>query len=655
MRTSGRSFLPTAAVTLALTLLTLLSLAVAIYAGEIHRAIVDGDGARVKELLKANPALATAPDEGDPYRSQPLHFAAIAGNVELARLLIEAGADVDCGDSDESTPLDNAAMHHHADMVAFLISKGADVNRRDRNGACPMSFAAAGGDSAIVGQLMQAGADLNFRDRNGYTLLHFATSPNLRGLFDLLLAQGRDPNVATDNGLTPLHQAAVRGSLPLVEALLAAGANHSPRDEHGQTPLISAAYRDRADVARRLIEAGADPNAKDDNGNTAILPAAWTGSQEVVRVLTEKGADVNVVTASGDTPVFSAVQHGTADILDLMLKAGGKVDARDPRFGATPLHLAAALGNKAMVEHLLAAGADVSALEDRGRTPLELAVNYGHRDVAELLLAGGASGSLAGIDAGTLGAQGSVLQGEAVVWYLNHSGYAVKTKNHLLVFDYFSQGADPAAPGLCNGHVNPKELAGENVMVFASHEHQDHFVPAIFDWRNDIPKITYVLGCRPDSAPKYEYVGPREVRTVKGVKITTIDSNDPGVGFWVEVDGLVIFHAGDHANRWLDFSGPYKEEIDYMAAAGKRPDIAIMPISGCGFGDPEAVKLGVLYALDTLKPKVFLPAHSGGAEYRYKDFVEACRDKAPGVQMLAPSARGDRFRYREGRVALASN
>lgn len=651
MRTNGRAFLPTAAVTSVLTLLAMLCLAVSVSAGEIHRAIVDNDVARVTELLKANPALATAPDEGDPYRSQSLHFAAMGGNVELARILIEAGADIECGDTDESTPLQVACMRRHAEMVAYLLSKGADPNRRDRNGAYAVSFATAAGDSAIVEQLLRAGADLNFRNKDGYTLLHFAQSPQMRWLFDRLLARGDDLNVAGADGITPLHLAATRGNVALVDALLAAGADHSLRDAHGQTPLFSTAYRNRADAARRLLEAGADPNAKDDNGNTPVIPATWTASQDVVQVLVEKGADVNVVTTSGDTPVFSAVGHGTADILEMLLKAGAKVDVRDPNFGALPLHLAAALGNKAMVEHLLAAGADLNAVENTGKTPLELAVNYGHRDVAEVLLAHGASGSLAGIEAGTLAAQGTLSKGEAEIWYLNHAGYAVKTRNHLLVFDYFSQNADPAAPGLCNGHVNPKELAGENVMVFASHEHQDHFSRAIFDWRQDIPEITYVLGCRPDSAPEYEFMGPREVRTVDGVKITAIDSNDPGVGFWVEVDGLVIFHAGDHANRWLDFSGPYREEIDFLAATGKRPDIAIMPIAGCGFGDPEAVKMGVYYALETLKPRVFMPAHSGGAEHRYQAFVEAAKDKFPGVHMLAPTARGDRFRYRDGRVS----
>jgi ankyrin repeat protein/L-ascorbate metabolism protein UlaG (beta-lactamase superfamily) len=647
MRSNAHTLLAAAA----LALLALLSSAVAVPAGEIHQAIKAGDVAKVKALLSANPQLVGVSDETDQFQSLPLHLAAISGNVELARLLLDAGADLESGDSDESTALDNAALNRHGDMVAFLLSKGADVNRRDKNGACALSFATAAGDTAIVDQLMRAGADLNFRDANGYTLAHFAVGRNLRGLLDILIARGSDLEAATSEGITPLHSAAGRGRVEMVKSLLDRGVKHSPLDGHGQTPMFGAAMNNHAEVVRLLLAAGADPNVTDEMGNTPLLPATWLGSGDALQALIEHGADVNLASSSGDTPVFSAVKRGDPDIIDKLVTAGAKVDGRDPHFGATPLHLAAVLGYRDVAGRLLAGGADVEARDNSGKTALEMATSYGQRDVAELLIAQGARGSLTGLDAGTLAAQGPLARGEAVVWYLNHAGYAVKTKNHLLVFDYFSQNPDPAEPGLCNGHINPKELAGENVMVFGTHEHADHFVPAVFEWRQDIPEITYVLGCRPDSAPKYEFMGPREVRTVDGVKITTLKSNDPGVGFWVEADGVVIFHAGDHANRKRDFSGPYKEEIDFLAAKGKQPDIAIMPVSGCGFGDQEAVKLGVYYALETLKPRVFIPAHSGGGEYRYREFVGEGQAKFPAIQMVAPQARGDRFRYRDGRIS----
>ena len=159
------------------------------------------------------------------------------------------------------------------------------------------------------------------------------------------------------------------------------------------------------------------------------------------------------------------------------------------------------------------------------------------------------------------------------------------------------------------------------------------------------------MGCEIDEAYPHVFIGPREDREIDGMKIHTIESNDTGVGYVVEVDGLVIFHAGDHANRHQDFSGPYKSEIEYLDSKGVRPDIAFMPISGCGFGDQVAVKMGVYYALETLKPLVFFPMHSGGWEARYHEFISEAKRQFPDIEMRAPKASGDRFRYRDGRVS----
>jgi ankyrin repeat protein/L-ascorbate metabolism protein UlaG (beta-lactamase superfamily) len=634
-----------------LSLLLVISWSACAYPGEIHQAVYAGDVAHVEALLKGDPSLARTPDQSDRFGSLPLHLAAMTGNVEIGQLLLAAGADIDCGDTDESTPLDVASLNHRIEMVEFLLSKGADVNRRDRNGACAISFAASAGDSAIVYRLLKAGADLNFSNANGYTLLHFAVARNMPGLVDLLIGRGIDVEARTSEGSTPLHIAAGRGNEAMVSALLKAGADPSATDVRGQTPLFATAMQNRAEASRYLLEAGADPNKGDQNGNVPVHVAAWTGSADVLRLLIEHGADVNVVSSTGDIPICSAIHLGHPEILEMLLSAGARSDVRDTRFGATPLQLAALVGYEDAAEILLANGADIEARDRAGATPLQLAVKYGHKSLARMLVAHGAKGSMKGIEAGALASQSALSDGEAVVWYLNHSGYAIKTKSHMLVFDYFNPAPDPGTPGLSNGHIDPRELAGEDVMVFVTHEHQDHFTPAIFEWRNEIPRITYVLGCRPDSAPAYEFFGPRDSRTIDGVRITTIESNDTGVGFWIEVDGLVIFHAGDHANRTRDFSGPYKEEIDFLAAEGKQPDIAFMPVSGCGFGDQEAVKLGVYYALETLKPKVFLPMHSGGAEYRYVDFTEACKNKYPAIQMRAPLARGDRYWYRNGKIS----
>jgi L-ascorbate metabolism protein UlaG (beta-lactamase superfamily) len=73
--------------------------------------------------------------------------------------------------------------------------------------------------------------------------------------------------------------------------------------------------------------------------------------------------------------------------------------------------------------------------------------------------------------------------GEAYIWYLGHTGWAVKTKNHLLIFDYVwvPRSSDiPENPSLSDGYIDPAEIKDCSVFVFVSHSHGDHFDPAIF-------------------------------------------------------------------------------------------------------------------------------------------------------------------------------
>jgi ankyrin repeat protein len=628
----------------------LLAHAIVLCAGEIHEAVIEGNVERVKQLLKADPSLINVPDENDRFNSLPLHHAATHGNIEIARILLKAGADIECGDSDESTPLDNAGVSRQGDMVRFLLEQGADVNRRDKNGACALSFAASAGDSAIVDQLLAAGADLNYLSPQGLTLMHYAASRDLVKLFGLLTERGDDVNATTTDGLTPMHLAAYRARPSLVKRMIELGADPSPKNSGGETPLMRAAWRNSVDFARILLEAGVGPDSVNNFGGSALEAATWAGNSDFVNLLLEHGANANIANDRGETPLASAVERGDPDIVAALLDAGADPDVTEERYNWTPLHMAAIQGYPDITGSLLTAGASPNLRDNDGSTALDLASRYGHGRVAELLVEKGAEGN-GKTTKGTLAAQGELGQGEAVIWYLGHSGWGIKTREHFLVFDWNDRWPEPAEPGLCNGHIVPSELAAENVAVFASHEHGDHLDPRIFDWNGQIPNITYVIGCEADSAPPYELMEGRQVRTIDGMKVTTIESNDTGVAFVVEVDGMVIYHAGDHANRLRDFSGPYTGEIDYLASRGVKPDIAFMPISGCGFGDQEAVKMGVHYALEAFEPKVFVPMHAGLSTYRYFEFIDDCKDRFPRVQMYAPKCRGDYFRYRDGRIS----
>ena len=78
------------------------------------------------------------------------------------------------------------------------------------------------------------------------------------------------------------------------------------------------------------------------------------------------------------------------------------------------------------------------------------------------------------------------IKSEAEIWYLYNSGFAVKTANHFLIFDYYLDSAKGNERCLENGVINTNEIKDLDVIVFVSHKHPDHFNPLIFDWQNDI-------------------------------------------------------------------------------------------------------------------------------------------------------------------------
>jgi L-ascorbate metabolism protein UlaG (beta-lactamase superfamily) len=240
--------------------------------------------------------------------------------------------------------------------------------------------------------------------------------------------------------------------------------------------------------------------------------------------------------------------------------------------------------------------------------------------------------------------------GSALIYYLGHSGWAIKTNNHLLVFDYSKRNVLPDTLLLANGTINPEEIKDLKTTVFVSHSHGDHYMPSIFDWKKEVKDITYVMGFKPEKQSRYIFLGPRETKSINGMEITTIESNDSGVGFFIKVDGVTIFHSGDHANRKRDFSGPFKREIDFLAEKGIKPEIFFAPVSGCGFGDLEAVKMGVFYTIKKLSPRLMVPMHAGGNENRYLDFAREARKAGFDIPICCADNSGDWFFIHQGTV-----
>jgi uncharacterized protein len=250
--------------------------------------------------------------------STPLLFAARVGDVESARLLIAAGADVNEALPDGASALVVAAHSGNGALGAFLLDKGADPNAAQA----------------------------------GYTALHAAIDRSDLDLVKALLAHGANPDLRITTA-TPARRDSNDFQLPT--RLI------------GATAYLLAAKYVEADIMRALAAGGADPKLVMPDGTTALMLAAGNGEARArtdfirrnetrrqicvcdggivedesrvlaaVTVALAVDADVNVANKAGDTALHNAAFHGFNSIVQLLADKGADVNAKNKR-GQTPL------------------------------------------------------------------------------------------------------------------------------------------------------------------------------------------------------------------------------------------------------------------------------------------------------------------------------
>lgn len=221
----------------------------------------------------------------------------------------------------------------------------------------------AAGDGEAVGAAVESAPRLLTgtveRDgQGGWTPLHVAVAECQAGIARQLVAAGADLGSRTEHARTPLH-VALEHCPDLVPLLLELGA---------VLDAPSAAYLGRLDE----LTAHLDDGGALDDGTSGVDLLSWAalgGSADAVRLLLERGAD-----ADGGA-LQAAASGGHLEVVRLLLDAGADVDRRDPDTGRVPLHAAVTAGaedSPAVVEALLAAGADVNATTSDGASALDI-------------------------------------------------------------------------------------------------------------------------------------------------------------------------------------------------------------------------------------------------------------------------------------------
>jgi ankyrin repeat protein len=231
----------------------------------------------------------------------PLMFAAREGDVDSARLLVAAGADVNAIGSDGKDALGLAIFNGNYELASVLIDNKSKVNQADTQGFTPLFWA------------------VDRRNMETAPNFPWMVTTDPLPLIKKLLEAGADPNALVNNTprarmragsprivfATALMRAAFSGDLELVKLLLAKGANPAVVSKDNETVLEAAAAlgfiqgyskgkpaAERLEVIKLLVDLGADVNAADDYGITPLMVAGNMGEVSIIQFLVDRGADL---------------------------------------------------------------------------------------------------------------------------------------------------------------------------------------------------------------------------------------------------------------------------------------------------------------------------------------------------------------------------
>ncbi|KAK1626398.1 hypothetical protein QYE76_000713 [Lolium multiflorum] len=207
-----------------------------------------------------------------------LHLAALKGYLESCRFLVEeSGIDVNSVSKTGATPMSYAALEGNVQVMRYLLDRGGDPAMPDERGSTPLHHAALRGHCEAARLLLSKGVPVDPVDHRAAPL-HLAASNDHVEVVKVLLEHDADLNKVANHVLSPLLMACCSKSLKCIKLLIEAGADVN-------APLRQAVDEGSTNIVNLLLEAGADPNIPNEYGITPIEQAATHDRRELVEVL----------------------------------------------------------------------------------------------------------------------------------------------------------------------------------------------------------------------------------------------------------------------------------------------------------------------------------------------------------------------------------
>jgi hypothetical protein len=233
----------------------------------------------------------------DPALPDPLVFANTLelGDLKRAESWLDAGLPPDFAGSRIGSGLLIGAWEGNIELMRLFISRGADINQTNAHGETALTLAAWRGKLAAARWLVERGARVNAPARQ-WSPLHYAALAGHADVVDYLIAEGADINALSTNGSSVLMMAVYEGRQELAQKLIDLGADRRPRNDWGDGALEWAMRNNNLELARRLSEADefaaavAEPREKwGTPGGSVAVSAALQELLDMREVLRQRG------------------------------------------------------------------------------------------------------------------------------------------------------------------------------------------------------------------------------------------------------------------------------------------------------------------------------------------------------------------------------
>lgn len=245
----------------------------------------------------------------------PIHAACWKGHIAIVEELLKYLKEVDTQNNKHSTPLSLASASDHVDITRMLIERGANVNYRAKNGFTLLHTACNQGNLEIVKLLVVHNAQVNAiaSEKTAYPI-QIAVFKAYDEIVSFLIRHGSKLCTEDTSFLT---LAVYNKHYKVVEVLLNAGANvHQTDKKYGQQAIHKAGSVSTEEILELLLVHKADVNATDDTGLTPLHLASVYNNYALAKTLLQHGANVETLSEKGSTPLKLAKDDLMRDILN---------------------------------------------------------------------------------------------------------------------------------------------------------------------------------------------------------------------------------------------------------------------------------------------------------------------------------------------------